>query len=192
MRAVSGQGDTILRRTRSTLIRHVRPPDTVTTFVGALRNNGCAMGAPVTDRSGLVPQHADMVSALAALAGAVESKIADAARSVIERWMMVRPDSELLDAADGQVLINYCDDASAQVCRLLRTGERITPTGATEETGARIAGDTFALADSLKLFLMWRDSLLDAFLDESVALELPREVFAQAEMAVRRAVTPRS
>jgi diguanylate cyclase (GGDEF)-like protein len=141
----------------------------------------------VTDRSSVARHHADMTSALAALAAAVEVRIGDVSRLVTERWLLLRPDAASPDMSGAQILIDYCDDASRQICRLLRTGERITPTGATEAAGGRIAGDQFELADSLKMFLMWRDSLLDAFRQEAVRLELSREVLLQAEVVVGRA-----
>jgi len=105
---------------------------------------------------------------------------------MVQRWVATRPDAGPFDKENEEELFAFCVEGSTQICRLLSTGETLTPTGAAETTGSRVANQGFELSESLKLFLMWRDGLLEAFLEEAARLKCHPAVLEQAESAVRR------
>jgi len=108
-----------------------------------LRNTCCGSArqparpeAAVSATSDLVPR-GGIEAAVAALAGAVDTRAAEVGEMVSARWEMLQ--SFDVAAADWERLEDFCVEGSRQVCRLLMTGEVMRPTGATEATAARVA-----------------------------------------------------
>ena len=140
---------------------------------------------PVTDSSRVAKRtkHA-LAEAAAALGLAVQERIPEVSRSVVERWGFARRGTDAFDEETQAELADFAAIGSQQICRLLIDWQNPTSTGAAEATGRRVANNLGQLANSMKMYLLWRDCLLDAFREEAARLESPPSVLEYAVSVV--------
>ena len=123
----------------------------------------------MTEPAGVAGRTQDIAVALAALAEAVQIRIPDISRMVVERWVEVKV-ADPVDEEAREDMAKFATIGSEQVCQFLITGRFPASTGAAEATGRRVAANNARLANSLKIYLLWRDGLLDAFRQEAARL----------------------
>jgi diguanylate cyclase (GGDEF)-like protein len=139
----------------------------------------------VNDPSRIAERGKDDLAAAAAVLGlAVQSRIPEVSQLVVQRWGLARRDTDLFDEEAQAELAEFAAIGSRQICRFLIDGQSPTGTGAAEATGRRVANNLGLLSNSMKMYLLWRDCLLDAFRQEAARLESPPSVLQRAQSAV--------
>src|SRR3954466_11565815 len=135
------------------------------------------------------PNDVDMrasTDARRALGVAVHARSEHVSRSVLERWR-----GNSADGADVRVLndiLRTTELATTAVTQYLQFG-----TGQSEQNSREVAAtgkaplrDTISLADLTKLYLYWRDVMIELLSEEASRLGLETPVLSEALSIVRR------
>jgi diguanylate cyclase (GGDEF)-like protein len=148
--------------------------------------------AAVDSRDVVAPDGLDTrtsTDANAALGAAVHARSEHVSRSVLERWRGQCPRSA--QAADARVLndiLRTTELATAAVTQYLRFGTLQSEQNSREvaATGKAPLRDTISLADLTKLYLYWRDVMIDVLGQEASRLGVETRVITEALSIVRR------
>ncbi len=119
------------------------------------------------DRQGTAGERAE----LDALARAVLARADEIARTVVERWELGRSSFSAEDEAVRQDVARFSSQGTEHMCAYLTTGLATDQVGeSAASAGWHIANRTSCLADILKVFLYWRDSVAAVVREEATRL----------------------
>ncbi len=127
-------------------------------------------------------------AAQVALGTALEARVAEVARGVLETWHKRAPTSA--DRADARVaedIIRTTELSTIAVVKFLLHGELQSreQAQAIAATGKAPLRDSISLSDLTKLYLYWRDLTIQVLRDEAVRLDIGAADLDQAIAAVR-------
>jgi diguanylate cyclase (GGDEF)-like protein len=120
-----------------------------------------------------------------ALGLAVLARADDVAQIVAERWELGRRSSSNDDESLRLDVYRFGEEGTRRVCQYLISGDTGADSGSTASAGWYIANRSSTLADMLKTYLYWRDSLVEVLAEEAERLGTDIEALAMAEHATR-------
>jgi diguanylate cyclase (GGDEF)-like protein len=123
---------------------------------------------------------------LGALAEAVRARADEVAQTVVGRWELGRSTFSAEDETVRRDVTRFSREGTEHLCQYLATGAASPAVGeSAASAGWHIANRASSLADILKVFLYWRDSLTAVVCEEAARLGTDPATLELAVQAVR-------